>query len=162
MTEVTDTQKKRAVNIIWGAARDYSFTPDFKAYDADGNAELYWNCIIGAVRRQYEYSKLETVFRSFKDLEDSDLYESLLWLGLENCVFAKESPERPALAYLRRAYAEKVVAAYSPETSGDLGEAMCLGARRLCWRTYCTILHISWEINGSCVFFTNTCSLSGL
>jgi len=124
MTEVTDTQKKRAVNIIWGAARDYSFTPDFKAYDADGNAELYWNCIIGAVRRQYEYSKLETVFRSFKDLEDSDLYESLLWLGLENCVFAKESPERPALAYLRRAYAEKVVAAYSPETSGDLGEAM--------------------------------------
>ena len=43
MNEVTELQKKRAVNSIWNAARDYSFQPDFKAYDAEGQAELYLN-----------------------------------------------------------------------------------------------------------------------
>jgi hypothetical protein len=117
MTEVQEVQKKRAVNIIWNAARDYTFTPDFKAYDSDGRADLYWNCIIGAVRRHYEYPKLEKIFLSFQDYEDSDLYEGLLWLGLENCVFQKEAAGRPALGYLREKYARSVVAAYSPEVT---------------------------------------------
>ena len=43
MNEVTDAQKRRAVNIIWNSAKDYSFQPDFKAYDSEGQAELYWN-----------------------------------------------------------------------------------------------------------------------
>ena len=30
--EISDVQNRRAVNIIWNAAHDYSFTPDFKAY----------------------------------------------------------------------------------------------------------------------------------
>lgn len=133
MTEVQEVQKKRAVNIIWNAARDYTFTPDFKAYDSDGRADLYWNCIIGAVRRHYEYPKLEKVFLSFQDYEDSDLYEGLLWLGLENCVFKKEAADRPALGYLREKYARSVVAAYSPESDGDLLSA-------LSWAHYSRVL----------------------
>ena len=112
MDEVSELQKRRAINIIWNAARDYSFSPDFKAFDADGRAELYWNCIIGAVRRHYEYAKLAKVFASFAQYEESDCYEGLLWLGLENCVFLREVRERPALAALRREYAERFVAAY--------------------------------------------------
>ena len=31
---ISDLQKRRADNIIWTCAGDYSFAPDFKAYDA--------------------------------------------------------------------------------------------------------------------------------
>ena len=112
MDEVSELQKRRAINMIWNAARDYSFSPDFKAFDADGRAELYWNCIIGAVRRHYEYPKLAKVFSAFTQYEEGDCYEGLLWLGLENCVYLREVKERPALEALRRDYAERFVAAY--------------------------------------------------
>ena len=69
MNEVTELQKKRAVNSIWNAARDYSFQPDFKAYDAEGQAELYLNCIIGALRRHYDYAAIEGVFAA-GDVQD--------------------------------------------------------------------------------------------
>ena len=36
--EISDLQKKRAYNLIWNAAADYGFTPDFKFYTADGTA----------------------------------------------------------------------------------------------------------------------------
>ena len=99
--EISDLQKKRAVNIIWNSAGNYSFTPDFKAYDEDGNAELYFNSIIGAVRKHYDYPEIEKLFRAVAKYEDSDVYESLLWLALENAVFGREEPERPVLASLR-------------------------------------------------------------
>ena len=49
--EILDSEKRRARNLIWNAAADYSFEPDFKAYDEDGRADLYWNSIIGACGR---------------------------------------------------------------------------------------------------------------
>ena len=70
MNAVTDLQRRRAVNQIWNAAKDYSFVPDFKAYDAEGNAELYWNFVIGAVRRYYDYPKIAAVFSSFQQYEE--------------------------------------------------------------------------------------------
>ena len=94
MEKVSELQKRRAENIIWTAADSYSFTPDFKAYDKDGCADIYWNCIIGAVRRHYEYPKIEELFRGLQQYEDSDDYEALLWLGLENCV---QMPEKEVL-----------------------------------------------------------------
>ena len=107
MNEVSDLQKRRAENIIWNAAQSHGFTPDFKAYDADARADLYWNTIIGAVRRHYDYPKIEEVFRGFESEEDADVYEGLLWLGLENAIFEKERGERPVLESLRRNYAER-------------------------------------------------------
>lgn len=106
MTEISELQRKRAENLIWTCAEDYSFTPDFKAYDSEGIADLYWNCIIGAVRRHYEYPKIEAVLRALQQYEESETYESLLWLGLENCVFAREVSSRPVLARLRTEYAK--------------------------------------------------------
>ena len=107
MTEVSDLQKRRAENIIWNAAKRHDFRPDFKAYDSAAQADLYWNTIIGAVRRHYDYPKIEAVFRSFQSEEDADVYEGLLWLGLENAVFEKEQEQRPVLLTLRREYAER-------------------------------------------------------
>ena len=129
MEQVSELQKRRAVNIIWNAARNYDFSPDFKAYDAEGRAELYWNCIIGAVRRHYEYPKLAALFSAFTQYEDGDCYEGLLWLGLENCVYQRELPDRPALERLRHEYAERFVSAYGslPPSDFHLYEYMAYG-----------------------------------
>ena len=43
--EISDLQKRRADNIVWGCAEDYSFIPDFKAYDRDGKVDIYWNAL---------------------------------------------------------------------------------------------------------------------
>lgn len=126
MQEISSLQKKRAENIIWNAAQSYTFTPDFKAYDGDGNAELYWNCIIGAARRHYEYGKLESVFRAFDQYEDAATYEGLLWLGLENALYLKELPGRPALAELRRDYAAALVKALGTVDGSRFYDAMAL------------------------------------
>ena len=112
MNEISDNQRRRAINQIWNAAQDYSFFPDFKAFDKEGNADLYWNSVIGAVRRHYEYEKLIPVFASFAHYEEADEYEALLWLGLENAVYQKELADRPILAQLRQDYARRYLAVY--------------------------------------------------
>lgn len=124
MNEVSELQKRRAENIIWNAAKSHSFTPDFKAYDREAKADLYWNTVIGAVRRHYEYSKLEAIFRFFQTEEDADIYEGLLWLGLENAVFEKERLERPALDAMRHVYAQEYVSQMRVLSDLPLGERM--------------------------------------
>lgn len=127
INEVSEVQRKRALNQIWNAARSHGFFPDFKAYDSEGNADIYWNSIIGAVRYQYDYPQIEALFRSFEQYEDSDIYESLFWLGLENSVFGREEGERPALAGLRRSYAEEFLHCYQTSESSRLYEALATG-----------------------------------
>ncbi len=112
MTEISELQRRRAVNLIWNAARDYDFVPDFKAYDDRGCADVYWNSIIGAVRRHYDYPKLEKLFAGLRAYEDADMYEGLLWLGLENAVYQKEVPDRPVLSALREDYARRYIRVY--------------------------------------------------
>lgn len=107
--EISKLEIRRAENIIWNSAGDYGFRPDFKAFDKDGRAELYWNCIIGAARRHYDYPKLAELFKALDQYEESDTYEGLLWLGLENALYFKELPERPVLKDLRREYARSVI-----------------------------------------------------
>lgn len=124
MEKVSDIQKRRAENIIWTAARRHDFTPDFKVYDSEGQADLYWNCIVGAVRQHYDYPQLEAVFRGFRQYEDYDCYESLFWLGLENCVYYRELKERPVLSALRESYARAFVNAYGYAEGDRLYEAI--------------------------------------
>ena len=126
MNEITELEKRRAVNSIWNGARDYGFQPDFKAYGPDGRAELYWNLLIGALRRHYEYPKLRRLFDAFEEEEDRDVYEGLLWLGLENAVFRRELPERPVLAALREDYAARFVASFGGTVPDDYRLLDCL------------------------------------
>lgn len=130
MNEISDLQKRRAENIIWNAAKSHAFTPDFKVYDSDARADLYWNTIIGAVRKHYDYPKIESVFCSFQNEEDSDVYEGLLWLGLENAVFEKEREERPVLEILRRAYAERYLSELNTAHDLPLYDTMALAHYR--------------------------------
>ena len=108
--EIREQEKRRASNLIWNAAQDYDFEPDFKAYDEEGQADLYWNSIIGAVRKNYGAQPIAELFSSLRGCENEGLYEQLLWLGLENAVYQRESALRPALPALRRSYAERVIA----------------------------------------------------
>lgn len=118
--EILDSEKRRARNLIWNAAADYSFEPDFKAYDEDGRADLYWNSIIGAVRKNYGAETIEGLFESLHCCSKEQLFEQLLWLGLENAVYQREAPRRPALPSLRRSYARRAVALDQRADPGDL------------------------------------------
>ncbi len=119
MNAPSDLQKRRAVNQIWNAAQDYTFIPDFKAFQEDGTADLYWNSIIGAVRKHYDYNKLCKLFSVFSQYEDGDLYLNLLWLGLENCVFQREVTERPVLQDLRFRFAQEYVRRYADDADEE-------------------------------------------
>lgn len=109
--EIREQEKRRARNLIWNAAWDYSFEPDFAVYDEEGRADLYWNSIIGAVRRNYGAGPIEELFSAIHGCENENLYEQLIWLGLENAVYRREADLRPALPSLRRSYARRVIAA---------------------------------------------------
>lgn len=102
-------EKRRALNIIWNAAGDYTVRSEFDAYDLRGKAELYWNFIIGAVHRYYDYPRLESFFQYLKQDSDHAFYEGLMWIGLENCAYQKGMVERPVLTDLRHNYALQVL-----------------------------------------------------
>ena len=103
---ITDLQKRRADNIIWNCAKDYSFAPDFKAYDSNGDVDLYWNVIFGSARRHYEYEKFEKLFQMLDRYRDSDVYESIFWSALEPVLFQTELCGRPVLEKIRPEPAE--------------------------------------------------------
>ena len=103
---ITDLQKRRADNIIWTCADDYSFAPDFKAYDENGDVDLYWNVIFGSARRHYEYGKLEKLFAMLDKYKNSALYEAVFWNALEPVLFRAELSGRPVLGRIRPEPAE--------------------------------------------------------
>lgn len=140
--DILDQEKRRARNLIWNAAEDYGFEPDFKAYDEEGRADLYWNSVIGIVRRCWGPEALDPLFESFRGDLDEHLYEQLVWLGLENAAYLRESPRRPALPSLRAEYARHVLSLGRGTAGGRqldilqdahyrrcLGEEAALGSR---------------------------------
>ena len=104
-----EIEERRAANLIWNAARDYSIRPEYEAFDRDGRADLYFNNIIGAVYRYYDFDRFAALFHYFQQKPDGALYADLFWLGLENCAFARASAQRPALAPLREEYARDIL-----------------------------------------------------
>lgn len=98
---ITELQKRRADNIIWNCAKDYSFSPDFKAYDSLGGVDLYWNCIFGSARRHYEYDKLKKLFAMLDRYKNAAFYETVFWNALEPILFETELSGRPVLEKIR-------------------------------------------------------------
>lgn len=106
--EIQENEKRRARNQVWTAAEEYEFEPSLKTYDAEGRADLYWNTVVGCVRRDWA-GALEALFYSFELSVDCQLYEQLTWLGLESAAFQREKDRRPALPALRRGYARRTL-----------------------------------------------------
>lgn len=101
----TEDERKRAENLVWTAAGDYAFTPDFLSFTEDGSADLYMNLVIGLAHKWLGHpteALLEDVSRSRRAAILSDT----LWLGIESYVYARELPSRPALETLRAQHAE--------------------------------------------------------
>ena len=103
--QITEFEKKRAANLIWNSAHDYTIETGFRVYDMDGKADVYWNSIVGAIHLHYDWKKLLTFYNTFHETIDQGVYESLFWLALENAAYEKEKDLRPVLPYLRRQYA---------------------------------------------------------
>lgn len=106
---ISENETRRASNLIWNAARDYTFEPQLRVFDREGRAELYWNSVVGAAWRHFDREKLDGFFRSFDGAEDQGLFENLTWIALENAVFLRERADRPALPRLREEYARRAV-----------------------------------------------------
>ena len=119
---IPDLQKRRADNIIWNCAEDYSFTPDFKAYDSSGDVDLYWNIIFGSARRHYEYDKLEKLFAMLDSYKHSAVYENIFWNALEPVLFQTELSGRPVLEKLRPAPAETALKFDAGMTTDEIVE----------------------------------------
>ena len=111
MEEQALREAKRAHNFIWAAAEDYGFEPLFLAFSPDGTADLYLNLIIGLAHKWCEQEKLDAFFDQLGG-KDEELYEGLLWIGLENALYEKEQKVRPALAVLRQEYARENLQRY--------------------------------------------------
>ena len=105
-SEISELQKRRADNIIWNCANDYTFAPDFKAYDSNGDVDIYWNVIYGSARRHYEYEKLEKFFAMLDKYRKADLYEAIFWNALEPVLFRTELCGRPVLEAIRPSHPE--------------------------------------------------------
>ncbi len=111
MEEQALREAKRARNFIWAAAENYGFEPLFLAFSPDGTADLYLNLIIGLAHKWCEQEKLDAFFEQLGG-KDEELYEGLLWIGLENALYEKEQKVRPALTALRQEYARESLQRY--------------------------------------------------
>jgi hypothetical protein len=98
----------RASNIIWSVSENYTFQPEAKVLDDSGKADLYWNYILGAAYKYYDYSKFEQFFLQLKRYENSGFYQNLMWIGLENSIYEKGQKDRPVLKNIREAYAKQI------------------------------------------------------
>src|SRR5690606_22819638 len=117
---IAGREKKRAANIIWSAAGDYSFRSPFQAYDDEGKAERYWNMIIGLVHHYYDYQQLEEFFALLDEEPQAELYINLTWLGLESGVSQNAWADRPALPQMRQDYARTHLASTEAPPAADL------------------------------------------
>lgn len=97
-------EAKRARNFIWAAAENYEFDPLFLAFAPDGTADMYLNLVIGLTYKWYDHEKIDDFFNQLGG-KDQELYEGLLWIGLENALYQKERRTRSAMEDLRREYA---------------------------------------------------------
>ena len=105
-----DIESRRAENQFWNGAENYQLRADFQMYRPDGEADLYFNTIIGLVYRLYDYERLRPLFNTFQSQTSGAFYTDLFWLGLEGVAFRRTVGERPVLEDLRRQYALQATA----------------------------------------------------
>ena len=100
-----EKQKRRAQNLVWNAAGDYGIRTPYLAYDEHGEADVYWNYVIGAANRRFDFSRLEKMFSYLEAQKDGAVYAELFWLGLEASLYEGDRAKRPALDAMRKDWA---------------------------------------------------------
>lgn len=102
--------KRRIFNVIWTAAGEYDFQPEFTAFFPDGSPDFYMNSIIGYARKWYDRDIMERLFDRLKLSVFRETLDGLLWIALENSTYERESELRPLLKELRIRHAEQFLA----------------------------------------------------
>lgn len=97
---------RRAVNIIWNAAGNYDFEPPFLAFFPNGDEDSYFNMVIGLASKWLDFERINGFFDALGFSNTAQEASSVLWLGIENCVYEKELPGRPILERLRKERAQ--------------------------------------------------------
>lgn len=98
---------RRAMNMIWNAAGRYGFDPLFAAFHSNGQSDDYFNTVIGLTYKWLDPERIAAFFSSYGAHPKAEEFDEFLWLGLENCVYERELPERPALEHLRKRRGEE-------------------------------------------------------
>ena len=98
---------RRSMNIIWNAAGSYDFDPPFLAFYPNGQPDDYLNMIIGLTVKWLDFPRITDFFERLGQGPTLDEASSVLWLGIENCIYGKELPGRPMLERMRRRRAEE-------------------------------------------------------
>ena len=93
---------RRALNMIWNAAGRYDFDPCFMAFHSNGQADDYFNTVIGLADKWLDLSGIAAFFSSYTAHPKAEEFDEFLWLGLENYLFERELPERPVLEQMRK------------------------------------------------------------
>ena len=104
-----EREERRATNLIWNAAGDYSLHPGARAYDAGGYADVYMNSIVGAVYKYYDFDVIQKLLDGMENAPHGETYQDLFWTGLENCAYLRAAEDRPALRLLRLGYARGIL-----------------------------------------------------
>ena len=105
-TKRTGSMQRRAMNQVWNAAGRYDCEAPFLAFKPDGSPDFYLNTVIGLAIRWLDTEALNAFFASYAHSARARALDMLVWLGIEQCLYEKEIPERPMLAHMRRQYAE--------------------------------------------------------
>ncbi|MFR0883457.1 MAG: hypothetical protein ACLSH5_09435 [Christensenellales bacterium] len=79
--------KRRIFNVIWTAAGEYDFQPEFTAFFPDGSPDFYMNSIIGYARKWYDRDIMERLFDRLKLSVFRETLDGLLWIALENSTY---------------------------------------------------------------------------
>lgn len=99
-------EQRRALNIIWNAAGDYSLVPVFMAFARDGSPDFYMNTVVGLSCKYFDSERLRDFFGRVSSFVRRDEFDDLLWLGIESAVYQREEGERLSLSALRREHGE--------------------------------------------------------
>lgn len=83
-------RERRALNIVWTAANDYHFLPEFLSFQQDGTPDIFLNAIIGLVHKHYDDEKIKTFVEEMDSSIFSRTFHDLFWIGLENAVVDRE------------------------------------------------------------------------
>lgn len=110
MDDIDSFEKRRARNLVWSTAGTQDFEPPLLVYDGESKADLYWNSVIGAIYRHFDWNALQAFYCSFEEDRWRGVKENLFWLALEQAAYAIEVKDRPAYALLRKEYVQKALA----------------------------------------------------
>jgi hypothetical protein len=98
-------EQRQALNIVWNAAGRYDYNPPFVAYNPHGVPEFYLNFVVGLSDKWFDTEKLFDFFESYAGTAHQKVFDNITWLALENSLYEKELPHRPALKIMRENHA---------------------------------------------------------